>query len=118
MRRREAQPNLWRLVCAYRDHGHRVADLDPLQLTPRSGEEGKEREGEGRKGEREREGKGRNGEREREGKGRKGREREGKGRNGREREGKGRIMEEENVVEKARERRRSDGMITVKPGKF
>ena len=98
LRRREAQPNLWRLVCAYRDHGHRVADLDPLQLTPRSGEEGKEREGEGRKGEREREGKGRNGERER--------------------EGKGRIMEEENVVEKARERRRSDGMITVKPGKF
>ena len=47
LRRREAQPNLWRLVCAYRDHGHRVADLDPLQLTPRSGEEGKEREGEG-----------------------------------------------------------------------
>jgi probable 2-oxoglutarate dehydrogenase E1 component DHKTD1 len=36
LRRRDAQPNLWRLVCAYRDHGHRVADLDPLQLTPSS----------------------------------------------------------------------------------
>lgn len=31
--RRAALPNLWRLVCAYRDHGHRVADLDPLQLS-------------------------------------------------------------------------------------
>ena len=86
LRRREAQPNLWRLVCAYRDHGHRVADLDPLQLTPRSGEEGKEREGEGRKGEREREGKGRNGERERgereEGKGKRGEREEWKGERG------------------------------------
>ena len=53
LRRREAQPNLWRLVCAYRDHGHRVADLDPLQLTPRSGEEGREREGKGREREEE-----------------------------------------------------------------
>ena len=32
---RAAHPNLWRLVCAYREHGHRAADLDPLQLCER-----------------------------------------------------------------------------------
>ena len=29
---RSIHPNLWRLVCAYRDHGHKMADLDPLRL--------------------------------------------------------------------------------------
>ena len=48
--RRAAHPNLWRLVCAYRDHGHRVADLDPLQLSHRCGE-GREEGEEGGEGE-------------------------------------------------------------------
>ena len=32
---RAAQPNLWRLVSAYTEHGHRKADLDPLKLSRR-----------------------------------------------------------------------------------
>ena len=32
VRNRVAQANLWRLATAYRDHGHRRADLDPLGI--------------------------------------------------------------------------------------
>ncbi|KAG1667322.1 putative 2-oxoglutarate dehydrogenase E1 component DHKTD1, mitochondrial [Nymphon striatum] len=29
---RAQNPNLYRFICAYRDHGHRLAELDPLKL--------------------------------------------------------------------------------------
>jgi probable 2-oxoglutarate dehydrogenase E1 component DHKTD1 len=34
---RSKYPNLLRLVTAYRTHGHRLASLDPLDLTPQDG---------------------------------------------------------------------------------
>lgn len=34
LKARAAAPNLWSLVSVYREHGHKKADLDPLQQSP------------------------------------------------------------------------------------